>query len=127
MKYLLSLSSDGPNVNKAIKTIINSKIKANHQRKLVDTGPCQLHVVHNSFRKGVEGYGSNMENLCIDICHIKLNICSRQNTKNSMWVLINSDKRLAAGSSWSPGTNTISGEEVVSDAAPMGAIGWCTY
>ena len=64
LKYLLSLSSDGPNVNKAIKTIINSKFKANYQR---DRGPCQLHVVHNSFRKGVQGYGSDVENLCIDI------------------------------------------------------------
>ena len=33
----------------------------------IDTGPCQPHVVHNSFRKGVEGYGSDVENLCIDI------------------------------------------------------------
>ena len=53
LKYLLSLSSDRPNVNQAIKTNINSKLKANYQRELVDTGPCQLHVVHNSFRKGV--------------------------------------------------------------------------
>ena len=61
LKYLLSLSSDGP-----IKTNINSKLKANYQRELVDTGPCQLHVVHNSFMKGVEGYGSDVENFCID-------------------------------------------------------------
>ena len=67
LKYLLSLSSDGPNVNKAIKTNINSKLKANYQRELVDTGPCQLHVVHNSFRKGFDRYGSDVENLCIDI------------------------------------------------------------
>ena len=66
LEYLLSLSSDGPNVNKAIKTIINSKLKANYQREPVDTRPCQLHVVHNSLRKGVEGYGSDVENLCID-------------------------------------------------------------
>ena len=66
LKYQLSLSSDGSNVNKAIETIINSKLKANYQRELVDTGLCQLHVVHNSFRKGVEGYGSDVENLCID-------------------------------------------------------------
>ena len=39
---------------------------ANYKRELVDTGPCQLHMVHNSFRKGVEGYGSDVENLCID-------------------------------------------------------------
>ena len=61
LKCLLSLSSDGPNVNKAINTIINSKLKANYQRELVDTEPCQLHVIHNSFRKGVGGY------LCVDI------------------------------------------------------------
>ena len=47
--------------------------------------------------------------------------------KNSMWVLINSDKRLAADGSWRPGTNTVNREEVASDAAPMGAIGQCTY
>ena len=67
LKYLLSLSSDGPNVNKAIKTNINRRLQVNYQRELVDTGPCQLHVVHNSFRKGVEGYSSDVENLCIDI------------------------------------------------------------
>ena len=66
LKYLLPLSSDGPNINKVIKTI-NSKLKANYQRELFDTGPCQLHMVHNSFRKGVEGYGSDVENLCINV------------------------------------------------------------
>ena len=44
-----------------------------------------------------------------------------------MWVLINSDKRLAAGNSWSPCTNTMNQEEVVSDAALTGAIGQHTY
>ena len=47
--------------------------------------------------------------------------------KNSMWVLINSDKRSAADGSWSPGTNMMNREEVVSDAALTGAIGWCAY
>ena len=44
-----------------------------------------------------------------------------------MWVLINSDKRSAAGGSWSPGTNTMNQEEVASDAALTGAIRRCTY
>ena len=43
-----------------------------------------------------------------------------------MWVLINSDKRLAAGGSWSPGTNMMNQEEVT-DAALMGAIRQHTY
>ena len=37
LKYLLSLSSDGPNVNKAIKTNINRRLQVNYQRELVDT------------------------------------------------------------------------------------------
>ena len=44
-----------------------------------------------------------------------------------MWVLINSEKWSAAGGSWSPGTNTMNQEEVVSDVALMGVIGWHTY
>ena len=44
-----------------------------------------------------------------------------------MWVLINSDKRSAAGGSWSHGTNMMNREEVVSDAALMGAIERHTY
>ena len=44
-----------------------------------------------------------------------------------MWALINSDKRSAADGSWSPGTNTMNQEEVVSDTALMGAIRWHTY
>ena len=79
LKYLLLLSSNGRNVNKAIKTNINSKLKANYQRELVDTGPCQLHVVHNSCRKGVDRYGSDVENLCIDIYYfLKLSPPSRE-------------------------------------------------
>ena len=39
LKYLLSLSSDGPNINKAIKTNINRRLQVNYQRELVDTGP----------------------------------------------------------------------------------------
>ena len=54
LKCLLSLSSDGLNVNKAIKTNINKKLMTKCSRHLVNTGSCQLHVVHNSFKKEVE-------------------------------------------------------------------------
>ena len=67
LKCLLSLSSDGPNVNKAMKTNINKKLMTKCSRHLVNTGSCQLHVVHNSFKKGVEAYGEDIENLCIDL------------------------------------------------------------
>ena len=61
LKNLLSISSDGPNVNKAIKANINTKLQGHFKRQLVDTGSCQLHVVHNTFRKGIEAYGEDVE------------------------------------------------------------------
>ena len=66
-KCLLYLSSDGPNVNKAIKTNINKKLITKCSRQLVNTGSSQLHVLHNSFKKGVEASGEDIENLCIDL------------------------------------------------------------
>ena len=65
MRCLLSLSSDGPNVNKVIKGGTNRRLVAKCNRKLVDTGPCQLHVVQHSFRRDNEAYGEDMEN-CIE-------------------------------------------------------------
>ena len=67
LKCLLSLSSDGPNVNKAIKTNISKKLVTKCSRQLVNTGSCQLHVVHNSFKKGVEACSEYIEALCIDL------------------------------------------------------------
>ena len=76
LKNLLSISSDGPNVNKAIKANINPKLQGHFKRQLVDTGSCQLHVVHNTFRKGIEAYGEDVEHLCIDLFHFfKLSLC----------------------------------------------------
>ena len=66
-RFLLSLSSDGPNVNKSIKQSINNKLEEHFKRQLVDTGSCQIHIAHNSLRKGIEAYGEAIENLCIDL------------------------------------------------------------
>ena len=70
LKCLLSLSSDGPNINKAIKSNINKKLMKKCSRQLLNTGSCQLHVVHNSFKKGVEAYGEYIENLCINLFNL---------------------------------------------------------
>ena len=40
LKHLLSISCDGPNVNKAIKSKLNAKLQDNFKQKLVDTGSC---------------------------------------------------------------------------------------
>ena len=67
LKNLLSISSDGPNVNKVMKANINIKLQGHFKKQLVDKGSCQLHVVHNTFRKGIEPYGEDVEHLCIDL------------------------------------------------------------
>ena len=76
LKNLLSISSDGPNVNKAIKANINTKLQGHFKRHLVDIESCQLHVVHNIFRKGIEAYGEDVELLGIDLFYFfKLSPC----------------------------------------------------
>ena len=59
-RFLLSLSSDGPNVNKSIKQCISNKLKEHFERQLVDTGSCQIHVAHN-FQERYEVYGETIE------------------------------------------------------------------
>ena len=45
----------------------------------MDTGSCQLHVVHNSFRKGIEAYGEDIVNMSIDLFYFfKLSASRRE-------------------------------------------------
>ena len=60
LRLLLSISSDGPNMKKTVKANISAKLKQCFKRQLVNTGSCQLHVVHNKFRKGLESYGEEL-------------------------------------------------------------------
>ena len=46
--------------------------------------------------------------------------------KNSIWALINSKNRLAAGGSWSPGTNTMNREEIYIRCSPNGCY-WTVH
>ena len=49
------------------------------QEQLVNTGSCQLHVVHTTFRKGIESYEEDIENLCIDLFYFfKLSAARRE-------------------------------------------------
>ena len=54
---LLSLSSDGPNVNKAVWKIIDECLKADDLHGLLPFILCSLHVAYNAFRYGLK----NME------------------------------------------------------------------
>ena len=34
---------------------------------LVDIGSCSIHVIHNAFGKGLEHYGKDVDQLCLDL------------------------------------------------------------
>ena len=66
---LLNLGSDGPNVNKAIWNKVNKHVQSKGFPGLLSYNPCNIHVVHNSFRGGLKVYGQVAEELDIDICN----------------------------------------------------------
>lgn len=67
LQQLVALGCDGPNVNKTIWKNIDSHKKALGLAGLTPFVPCTLHVVHNSFRKGLDAYGEDAEQLAVDI------------------------------------------------------------
>ena len=69
LTQLLTLGSDGPNVNKTIWREMEEKIWEVYPgfQELVDVVTCNIHTVHNSFGKGLDKYGKDAEQLDIDL------------------------------------------------------------
>ncbi|CAF3309399.1 unnamed protein product [Rotaria socialis] len=51
---LLMLSRDNPNVNKTVDKMINDAMKKKVNAELLNIGTCNLHVIHNGFRAGMD-------------------------------------------------------------------------
>lgn len=69
LSYMLMVSCDGPNVNKAVCRILNEKVKIERQNSLIDIGFCSLHLLHNAFRYGLAEFGTNASDLVIALYH----------------------------------------------------------
>ena len=67
LSSILTLSSDGPNVNKNIFRAVNTSLKGAGNPGMINIGTCNLHVVHNSFCKALEAYGIPVNDLAVDI------------------------------------------------------------
>ena len=65
--YVLTLSSDGPNVYKTIFRAVNKSFKESANPGMINTGTCNLHVVHKSFCKALEAYASPVDEIAFDI------------------------------------------------------------
>ena len=61
-EQLLSIGSDGPNVDNTIWKGTNDHLKG-----LVQFMPCNVHVVHNGFKHGLFEYGQFAEQLAFDL------------------------------------------------------------
>ena len=57
LQILLALEIDGPNVNKDVWQAVNEKVNQAGSSRLLNIGTCNLHIVHNSFEKGIKEYG----------------------------------------------------------------------
>ena len=80
---LISITSDGPNVNKTIWHNVNEWTKEAGYHGPLPLMPCNLHVVHNSFRKGLNAYGEDAEQLCLDLFYwFKLSPCKREDFRD---------------------------------------------
>lgn len=66
-KSILTLSSDGPNVNKTIFRTVNKALKESGNPGMMNIGTCNLHVVHNSFCKALEDFHAPVDELAVDI------------------------------------------------------------
>ena len=78
---LIALAQDGPNVNKTVLNELQQMIKADDPQfaGFVDLGSCVLHILHNAFGKGLEKYGKEVDQLCLDVHAIfKLSAARRE-------------------------------------------------
>ncbi|KAF2901839.1 hypothetical protein ILUMI_04350 [Ignelater luminosus] len=67
LNKLLMLSADGPNVNKKVFRLINEKVKEVRNKELIDIGSCNIHVMHNAFRKGLQKVGNECAEFVISV------------------------------------------------------------
>ena len=61
VRKLLSISSDGLNVNKAILQKLNEELVDAKMPFLINIGTSSLHAVHNAFGKSLQSFGSDAE------------------------------------------------------------------
>jgi len=64
---IIQLASDSPNVNKAVFSLINNDLIRIRKKKLFDGGYCNIHTVHNAFRKGIDEFGLDVSDTILTI------------------------------------------------------------
>jgi hypothetical protein len=60
------LGRDNPNVNISLENLINLEMKK-YGTCLLKLGGCNIHLVHNSFKNGLESSKWYIDNFCLDL------------------------------------------------------------
>ena len=86
LAQLISLGSDGPNVNKTIWGLVNGHAKASGLHGVLPFIPCNLHIVHNALRQGLNVFGEQAEQFVLDLfLFLKASPCRREDFLNTAW------------------------------------------
>lgn len=79
LAYLIRLGSDGPNVNKTIWNFISEHMKESGLSGMLPFIPCNLHVVHNALRQGLNVFGEDAEQLVLNLFYyLKASSCHKE-------------------------------------------------
>ena len=57
LEKLITLGSDGPNVNKSVWNKFNAEKKKLTGNWMLNIGTCNIHIIHNAFLKGLQVFG----------------------------------------------------------------------
>ena len=76
---MASLSTDGPNINKALHKRLDEKMKEEGHPGLLPFEPCVLHKAHGGFHKGLLQYVQDVEHLSFELhSWFKIAPCKRE-------------------------------------------------
>jgi hypothetical protein len=67
LKQMITLSSDGPYVNKKVFKLIDELKNQDIGKCLLDIGTCNLHVVNTVSHKGLQVFGDDIAGLVIQL------------------------------------------------------------
>ena len=62
-----NISSDGPHINRKLWRLLHQELKNEGKHGLLPLIVCNIHMIHNAFRKGIDVYGEDVEKLCFDL------------------------------------------------------------
>lgn len=66
---LLMLGSDDLNVNKAVPKKMDQELLKSRKKGLIDIGICNIHTIHDAFRKNMKELGGMLQ-ICCTFCTI---------------------------------------------------------